>query len=108
MSDLDLLVRRAEAMLARLETLIPAVAAPDWSASVAFRWRRRALRWDDRLRQDILRRHLLGLHSIAHHQRCDQQRRKTRTQTHGWHPAKQGKWPTPYKCPKHPCSGKGV
>ena len=42
MSDLDLLVRRAEAMLARLETLIPAVAAPDWSASVAFRWRRRA------------------------------------------------------------------
>ena len=42
MSDLDQLVRRAEAMLARLETLIPAVAAPDWSAAVAFRWRRRA------------------------------------------------------------------
>jgi predicted AAA+ superfamily ATPase len=42
MSDLDQLVRRAEAMLARLETLIPAVAEPDWSAAVAFRWRRRA------------------------------------------------------------------
>lgn len=42
MSDLDQLVRRAEVMLARLETLIPAVAAPDWSAAVAFRWRRRA------------------------------------------------------------------
>ncbi|MBU6273012.1 MAG: DUF815 domain-containing protein, partial [Betaproteobacteria bacterium] len=42
MSDLNQLIQRAERMLERLETLMPAVAPPDWSASVAFRWRRRA------------------------------------------------------------------
>ncbi|MEI8302041.1 MAG: ATP-binding protein [Burkholderiales bacterium] len=41
MSDLNQLIQRAERMLERLETLLPAVAPPDWSASVAFRWRRR-------------------------------------------------------------------
>ena len=41
MSDLTLLIQRAESMLARLETLLPAVAAPDWDSAVAFRWRRR-------------------------------------------------------------------
>ncbi len=36
------LLRRAEALLARVETLLPpAVAAPDWTASHAFRYRRR-------------------------------------------------------------------
>lgn len=36
------LLRRAEALLARLETLLPhAPSAPDWTASVAFRYRRR-------------------------------------------------------------------
>jgi hypothetical protein len=42
MSDLTLLIQRAESMLARLETMLPAVAAPDWDSAVAFRWRRRA------------------------------------------------------------------
>ena len=42
MSDLTLLIQRAESMLARLETLLPAVAEPDWNSAIAFRWRRRA------------------------------------------------------------------
>ncbi|MGD9943083.1 MAG: ATP-binding protein [Burkholderiaceae bacterium] len=32
---------RAEALLQRLETLLPATPAPDWDAAIAFRWRRR-------------------------------------------------------------------
>ncbi len=40
---LDTLLRRADGLLARLEGLLPAPAAdPDWSASIAFRYRRRA------------------------------------------------------------------
>lgn len=39
---LDSLIARAEALLVRLETMLPqAVAAPDWNASVAFRYRKR-------------------------------------------------------------------
>ena len=39
---MESLVTRAEAVLARLESLLPQpVAAPDWQASVAFRYRRR-------------------------------------------------------------------
>jgi predicted AAA+ superfamily ATPase len=42
MSDLEKFLRRAEAMLDRVDTLLPRqVAAPDWQASQAFRWRRR-------------------------------------------------------------------
>jgi len=42
-SPLAPLLARAEAVLARLETLLPAPAAgPDWSASIAFRYRKRA------------------------------------------------------------------
>ncbi|MBN9429837.1 MAG: ATP-binding protein [Burkholderiales bacterium] len=44
MSDpaaLERLAQRAEALLQRLETLLPATSAPDWSAAIAFRWRRR-------------------------------------------------------------------
>ena len=42
MSQLDQFLIRAEAMLARLESILPnASAAPDWSAATAFRWRRR-------------------------------------------------------------------
>ena len=38
----DSLLKRAEALVGRLEALLPqALAAPDWSASVAFRYRRR-------------------------------------------------------------------
>lgn len=37
------LLRRADGLLARLETLLPVpAAAPDWSASIAFRYRKRA------------------------------------------------------------------
>ena len=39
----DTLLQRAEALLVRLERLLPQPAAePDWQASIAFRWRRRA------------------------------------------------------------------
>src|SRR6185312_841810 len=41
-SPLAALLARAEEVLARLETLLPAPAAdPDWSASIAFRYRKR-------------------------------------------------------------------
>jgi predicted AAA+ superfamily ATPase len=40
---LQALLQRAEGVLARLETLLPAPAAePDWSASIAFRYRRKS------------------------------------------------------------------
>src|SRR5689334_15141110 len=40
---LQTLLRRADSVLARLEGLLPAPAAePDWSASIAFRYRPRA------------------------------------------------------------------
>jgi len=43
MSSLDHLARRLEALLDRVEPLIPASdPAPDWGAGIAFRWRRRA------------------------------------------------------------------
>jgi uncharacterized protein len=41
-TDVSALVARADALLARLETLLPQpLAAPDWSASTAFRYRKR-------------------------------------------------------------------
>jgi len=41
MTELSKFLERAEALLARLELLLPAVQAPvDWGASVAFRWRK--------------------------------------------------------------------
>ena len=40
MKELEQLLVRAEALLAKLEPLLPAqMAAPDWQASTAFRWR---------------------------------------------------------------------
>ncbi|MCL4724664.1 MAG: DUF815 domain-containing protein, partial [Rhodocyclaceae bacterium] len=42
MNDLARLIARAEALLERIETLLPQpAAAPDWKASTAFRWRKR-------------------------------------------------------------------
>ena len=41
MSDLQPLIHRAEALLVRLERLLPSVTEPEWGAAVAFRWRRR-------------------------------------------------------------------
>ncbi len=40
-ASLKRLAERAETLLARVETLLPKQAEPDWNASVAFRWRRR-------------------------------------------------------------------
>lgn len=43
MNPTEKLIARAEQLLLRLEGLIPAPAAePDWTAAIAFRWRRRA------------------------------------------------------------------
>ncbi len=42
MKDLARLITRAEALLERIEALLPQpAAAPDWKGAVAFRWRRR-------------------------------------------------------------------
>lgn len=42
MSQLDQFLQRAEALLNRVEALLPkAVATPDWEAGFAFRWRKR-------------------------------------------------------------------
>ena len=42
MSDLHSLIQRAEALLTRLEAVLPhPLTAPDWSASIAFRYRKR-------------------------------------------------------------------
>ncbi|HEV7912169.1 MAG TPA: ATP-binding protein [Albitalea sp.] len=42
MADVNSLISRAEALLARLEAVLPhALSAPDWAASVAFRYRKR-------------------------------------------------------------------
>ncbi len=41
MSELSEFLRRAEALVARLELLLPAVPPPvDWNASIAYRWRK--------------------------------------------------------------------
>jgi predicted AAA+ superfamily ATPase len=41
MTQLEQFLTRAEALLGRLESILPpAVAAPDWNAGVAFRWRK--------------------------------------------------------------------
>ena len=41
MNELEALAARALALLDRVERLLPQPAAPDWSAALAFRWRRR-------------------------------------------------------------------
>ena len=42
MADLDSVLARAELLLARLEAVLPhPPAAPDWAASIAFRYRKR-------------------------------------------------------------------
>lgn len=41
MTQLEQFLSRAEALLGRLETILPpAVSAPDWDAGIAFRWRK--------------------------------------------------------------------
>ena len=42
MSDVQTLIARAEALLARLEAVLPhPLTAPDWDAAIAFRYRKR-------------------------------------------------------------------
>ncbi len=41
MSELERLIKRGEALLERVETLLPPASRPvDWQASIAFRWRK--------------------------------------------------------------------
>jgi len=66
--DLSRILRvaeRAEAVLARVETLLPAPTAPDWDASIAFRWRRRptAFGWQSWL-QPVRHRSSIGLDDL--------------------------------------------
>src|SRR5258706_7294081 len=43
MADFDSLITRAEALISRLEAVLPhPLVAPDWSASIAYRYRKRA------------------------------------------------------------------
>jgi len=62
MKDLDRLIGRAEAALARLELMLPAPPPDtDWDASIAFRWRRRESRgWIEPIRQV----HRIGLDDL--------------------------------------------
>ncbi len=69
MADLERLVNRAEALMQRLEELLPPSGrAPDWSAHVAFRWRKRFNRG---YLQPITHPHKL---SLADLQRIDRQK----------------------------------
>jgi hypothetical protein len=65
MTQLDHFLIRAEALLARLETILPqANAAPDWSAGTAFRWRKQGGR-DGRGRlQPVAHIALIGLSDL--------------------------------------------
>jgi uncharacterized protein len=62
---LQRLADRAEAVLVRVESLLPARTAPDWDASVAFRWRRRptAFGWQSWL-QPVRHRSAIGLDDL--------------------------------------------
>ena len=45
MSELERLIKRGEALLERVETLLPPASRPvDWHASIAFRWRKTSRR----------------------------------------------------------------
>jgi uncharacterized protein len=59
------LAERAESMLTRVEALLPRAAAPDWDASIAFRWRRRptAFGWQSWL-QPVRHRSSIGLDDL--------------------------------------------
>jgi len=64
-SALKRLAERADTLLSRVEALLPAQAAPDWDASVAFRWRRRptAFGWQSWL-QPVRHRSTIGLDDL--------------------------------------------
>ena len=63
--QLQRIARRVETLLERVETLLPRPAAPDWDASIAFRWRRRptAFGWQSWL-QPVRHRSTIGLDDL--------------------------------------------
>lgn len=69
MTQLDQFLARAEALLSRLETLLPvAHAAPDWNAGIAFRWRKAGGREGRGYLQPVMHRSAISLsdlHNIA-------------------------------------------
>ncbi|MFA7279511.1 MAG: ATP-binding protein [Sterolibacterium sp.] len=63
MTDLDRFLSRAEALLARIEALLPSAAGiPDWDAAVAFRWLKRQGRGH---LQAVLRPHQIRLEDLC-------------------------------------------
>ncbi len=65
MTDLALFLARAEALLARVEALLPSPsAAPDWSVAVAFRWLRSARSYGRGQLQPVLKPHRIRLKDL--------------------------------------------
>jgi len=76
MNDLSRLLQRAEALLERIETLLPAPAAPpDWKAAIAFRWRKRGGRG---CLEPIARPHRIRLKDLRN---VDEQKRRIEQNT---------------------------
>jgi predicted AAA+ superfamily ATPase len=72
--EIDALIGRAEALLERLEKLLPAEIAPtDWKASIAFRWRRKGSRAGIEPVAHVHRIDLSDLHGIDNQKRLIEQ-----------------------------------
>jgi hypothetical protein len=72
--DLQRLIARADAVLARVETLLPAPpAAPDWKVAVAFRWRKRSGAATGGWLQPVTKPHAIRLDDL---QGVDEQKRR--------------------------------
>ncbi|MEA5098649.1 MAG: ATP-binding protein [Burkholderiaceae bacterium] len=79
MTPLEQFLARAEAMLARLETILPPVAPEvDWDASPAFRWRRRRGQGAGGYLQPIAYRSAIALDDLFH---VDAQKRQLEQNT---------------------------
>ena len=82
-SSLDPLFERADRLLARLEGLLPAPAAePDWAASIAFRYRKRAPAFGAGARVGLLEpvRHVAPI-ALANLREVDAQKERLRANT---------------------------
>ena len=82
-TSLEALLQRADGLLARLEGLLPAPAAePDWSASIAFRYRKRAAAFGAGARVGALEpvRHV-GAIALANLKEVDTQKERLRANT---------------------------
>lgn len=79
MNELDKFLSRAEAMLARLEAVLPPVNSEvDWTVSTAFRWRRRRGPNAGGYLQPILHRSVIALDDLSH---VDAQKRQIEQNT---------------------------